>query len=174
VIVAAGEAMTPGPNNAPYDSQTFQILATVSPVDALSGAALPTYQVILTITGRPDPAGGTVCDPKHDSGQPLTQTGTANNVAFTVTSIFTCSGSYKSGQLTYTETTTSYLIVYANGVTCQANVPFINQAFWGSFTNATTVSGSYSADAVTYQCSNGQTSQSDPHNGAWGGTVTGA
>ena len=173
LIVPPGEAMTPGPNHSPYDSQTFTLIATVSPVDAVTGAALPAYHVALTITGRPDPAGGAVCDPTHDSGQPVTQTGTTNNVKFTITSIYMCSGGYKGGMLTYTEKTTSYQIVYASGVTCQANVPFTTQVLSGSFITATTASGTYSADAILYQCSDAQTFQSNPQNGTWTGTVSG-
>ncbi len=172
-IVAPGEAMTPGPNGAPFDSQSFTFTATVKPVDAVSGMALPSFTDALAVTGRPDPAGGTVCDPKNDTGQPVIESGATSGTGYTLTYIATCSGAYKGGMLTYTETATSYQIKFVNGVICKANVPFVNQSLTGSFTSATTISGAYSADALTFTCNNDTSFQNSPQKGAWTGTLTG-
>ncbi len=172
-VVAQGEALTPGPNNAPADSQSFTLVLTVHPRDAVTGEALPGYQTYLVITGKPDPAGGAVCNPLYDNNRTVTQTGTSSGINFTITSSYTCSGTYKGGKLSYTETTTSYQIVYATGLRCQAKTPYVNQAFSGSFTSATTLSGTFRADAISYQCSNGQTVQAHPKTGTWTGTPGG-
>jgi hypothetical protein len=171
-IVSPGQANTPGPNGAPADdTPSFTVNATVSPSDAVTGEQLQSFNDTLVVTGKPDPAGGTVCDPKNDSGQPITQTGTTSSgVSFTVTYLANCSGTYKSGQLTYTETATSYQIAFGNGVNCRANVPFVNQDLTGSFTDPTTISGTYKADAITINCSNGQSIQTNPEKGTWTGT----
>jgi hypothetical protein len=171
VVVAQGEAMTPGPNGAPYDSQTFSFTATVSPADAVTGAPLPGFAHTLAVTGRPDPAGGAVCDLQHDTNQPITQTGVSGGVAYTQTYLATCSGTYKGGKLSYIETLTSYQITFANGVACRANVPVVHQSLTGSFTDAKTIIGVYSADAMTITCSNGTSIQDNPQKGTWTGVL---
>ena len=169
-IVAQGQANTPGPNGAPPDdTPSFTVNATVSPQDAVTGQPFQDFRDTLADTGQPDPAGGTVCDPQNDSGQPTTQTGTSSGIGFTVTAIFTCSGTYKGGALTYTEKATSYQVAFDNGIKCQANVPFVNQDLSGRFTDANTISGTYKSDAVTFICSNGQSIQSNPQKGTWTG-----
>lgn len=172
-VVPQGEAMTPGPHNAPSDSQTFSFTAAIRPADAVTGAPLPSFTHTLVVSGRPDPAGGAVCDPRNDTGQPIAATGVSHGVAYTQTFIATCNGVYKGGKLAYIETLTSYQIAFANGVTCRANVPVVHQSLTGSFTDAQTISGVYSADAQTITCTNGTTIQNNPQRGTWTGTLTG-
>ncbi len=169
-IVAPGEAHTPGPNGAPHNDASFNIDAQVSAQDALTGEPLQPFRDQLVVTGKPDPAGGTVCDPKTDTGQPVTQTGTSNGMNFTVTAIFTCSGTYKGGALTYTEKATSYQVAFDNGVTCRISAPVVVQDLTGSFTDANTLSGTFKSDPATYVCNNGQTIPVDPDKGTWTGT----
>lgn len=171
-IVAQGETNTPGPNGAPPDdTPSFTLNASVSPQDAVTGQQLQTYQDVLTVTGKPDPAGGTVCDQRYDTNQPVTQTGTTSSgVGYTITYIATCSGTYKGGMLTYTETITSYQVAFANGLNCRGNVPFVNQNLTGTFTDANTVSGTYKSDALIITCSNGQSIQGNPQKGTWTGS----
>src|ERR1051326_3470139 len=52
--------------------------------------------------------------------------GTSGGIRFTITSSYTCSGTYKGGAFPYTEMTTSYQIVYATGLRYQAKTPCIN------------------------------------------------
>lgn len=171
-IVPQGQADTPGPNGAPPDdTPSFTINATVSPQDAVTGQQFQDFRDTLTVTGKPDPAGGTVCDQRYDTNQPVTQTGTTSSgVGYVLTYIATCSGTYKGGMLTYTETATSYQIAFANGLNCRANVPFVNQDLTGSFSDANTLSGTYKSDAVTINCSNGQSIQGNPQKGTWTGS----
>src|SRR5579871_2920920 len=44
-VVPQGEAMTPGPHNAPSDSQTFSFTAAIRPADAVTGAPLPSLPI---------------------------------------------------------------------------------------------------------------------------------
>ncbi|HLW00033.1 MAG TPA: hypothetical protein VKT82_15295 [Ktedonobacterales bacterium] len=167
IIVNQGEAGTPGPKGAPTNSATFQLQVTVQSRDATTGAQQSPQQSTLAITG-PD---GKVCDPKNDTGQPITQTGSGIRVTY----VTTCSGTYKGGTITYTETLVreSFLLTSDN-VTCTAtNVPVSIEQLEGSFTDAHTASGSYKADAVNFSCSNGQTTQADPATGTWTGTLAG-
>src|SRR5579875_896024 len=142
-IVTPGQANTPGPNGAPPDDASGTVDATVT-----ANGTSDTFQ--LTVTGSPD--GGKVCRDR-DNGQPQSQQGTTTDgVAYTATVAYTCSGTYKGGQLSYTETATSAKVVYANGLSCTANVPFVNMHLQGSFSSNTAISGNYSQDAVTFNC----------------------
>jgi hypothetical protein len=173
VVVAPGQASTPGPNGAPADNVSFVLSLTISPVDANTRATLPSFYDTLTVLGRPDPTGGMVCDPQHDTGQPVETTSRGGGPSYVLTYVATCSGTYAGGHLTYTETATSFQIVYASGLTCQAQVPVVLQSLEGSFLDAMTVNGSFRADALDFVCSNGQSSQNAPQTGTWSGTITG-
>lgn len=173
VVVAQGQAGTPGPNGAPPDGMSFVLSLTVSPIDTSTKATLPSFYDTLTVLGRPDPKGGLVCDEQHDTGQPIETKSRGGGLSYVVTYVATCSGTYKGGRLSYTETATSFQLVYASGLTCQAQVPVVLQSLEGSFLDGTTVNGSFRADALDFTCSNGQSSTNAPQTGAWSGTITG-
>ncbi len=172
MIVPQGEAHTPGPNGAPPDDITGIVVATIKSNNP-SGQNGPQTRN-LNISGRPDPQGGTVCG-DGDDNKPVTQNEASNGVTGTVTLALTCSGTYKAGKLTYTETVTSAKFTFTeNGitVTCPATTPFTNLHLEGTFSNATTVSGTSSSDKFTINCDHGVgplTIGGD--NGTWTGTM---
>ena len=141
-IVAPGKSNTPGPNGAPTDSANMTIAAAIQ-VASASGATALTVK------------NGSVCSDKDD-GQPHGTNGNATNgVTYVVTLTLTCSGTYQGGQLTYTETGSNLKVVYSDGLTCTVSQSFVNKHLEGAFSNATTVSGNYSSDAVTMNCNLG-------------------
>lgn len=170
-VVKRGEANTPGPNGAPPDDASLNINTSVT----LNGDPMQ-HTETLTITGRPDPKGGTVCIEGDDNGQPHPVTGSTGNVTFRETIVLSCSGLYKNGQLTYTETATSDKIEFSNGLTCTAHTPYTYQHLTGAFTNATSIKGTFTSDNVTVDCSNGVgTQQLNGNQGTWTGqTVQGS
>lgn len=164
-VVKQGEAGTPGPNGAPPDDASLAINASVT----LKGDPVQ-HTETLTVTGRPDPKGGTVCIGGDDNGQPHTLTGTSNGVTFSETIVLSCSGLYKNGQLTYTETATSDKIAFSNGLTCIARTPYTYQHLTGAFTSATSISGTFTSDNITVDCTGGVgTQQLDANQGTWTG-----
>jgi hypothetical protein len=162
-IVNQGQDKTPGPNGAPTDSASMKIIAIV-----LAGSSSGTDH--LTVTGSAN--GGTVCG-DLDDGQPHTSNGTASGVGYVQTVVYSCSGTYKSGKLDYTEKVTSYKVAFDNGVNCTASVPFTSQHLTGTFSDASAVSGNYTEDSFTFTCGT-QSSSSTPNNGTWTGVATGS
>lgn len=176
-IVPQGEANTPGPNGAPADHANFSLAAVVqiqNPQPGQDGS----LQETLVITGQADPAGGTVCQAR-DNGQPFMQQGTVldasgmpTTITYQETLILTCSGSYKGGQLSYTETATSDQYVLSNGLNCQATTPYTLQTLSGSFSSATASSGSWSADGYAITCDQAFFFTQHPaEQGTWSGTI---
>ena len=158
-IVTPGQANTPGPDGAPTDTVSMTIDGSVN-----AGSSSGT----LTLTVN----GGKVCR-NLDDGQSHDHTGTANGVGYTETTVHTCSGSYKGGKLSYIETATSDKIVFDNGLTCTAHVPYVSAHLEGTFSSATSISGSYTEDTIIIDCNMGVGSQSFTANtGTWTGTAS--
>lgn len=169
-IVAQGEAGTPGPNGAPPDCKSFTLSVQVQRTDAANGDQLNSFKDTLQVTGQQDPAGGKVCG-QDDDGQPHAFNGSdSSGNKFTETLVFQCSGSYKSGKISYKETATSDKYVFSDGFSCTASGPYTFQELDGSFSSSTEVSGTYSADSVTYICSSGPPQPLDPEKGTFSGT----
>lgn len=171
-IVPQGQAHTPGPHGSPPDDMSFSLVANVQSEDAVTGKQQTPFSETLMITGRPDPAGGTVCR-SVDNGQPQVLTGnSSNNVTYRETLIWMCNGTYKDGKLTYTETATSDKIDFSNGVSCVARTPYVAEQLEGTFTGNNTASGSYSTDGITADCNQGLGAQQfDADKGTWTGTI---
>jgi hypothetical protein len=170
VIVAEGDAGTSGPKGAPPNNATFSLRVTVSPKDATTGETFSQFADQLTVNGPANPNNAAVCDTQADTGQPQTGSGDAGSgVTYQDTIILTCSGSYKQGQLEYKETVTSWRRAFSNGVTCTAQTPFNLQDLKGAFTDATTISGSFSSDSITFNCDNGRSVTGDPSTGTFTG-----
>lgn len=164
-IVPQGQAHTPGPNGSPTDDASpFTINLRVTASDG----SFDPFNDNLTVTSTND-AGKQVCNPKYDDGAPHSFTSSAND--YTETYTWSCTGSYKGGKLTYTETSTKDQIKFTNGVTCTAQVPYVFEHLEGSFTSSTAINGTYSADAITYACTNGNSQQFDATTGTWTGTA---
>lgn len=172
LIVPQGQAHTPGPNGAPPDDASFTLNANLQIQDAVTGQQLGSATDTLTITGKPDPAGGTVCQ-SVDDGQPHTSTGSTNNgVTYRETIVWSCNGTYKGGKLSYTEMVTSDTVAFSNGVSCVAHTPYVYQHIEGSFSSHNTVSGTLSTDSITVDCNQGVgTQHSDARKGSWTGQM---
>lgn len=171
VIVPQGQAHTPGPHGAPPDDMSFTLGVNVQVQDAVTGQQSGTYTETLLITGQPDPAGGTVCQ-SVDDGQPHILTGTASGgLTYRETIIWTCSGTYKGGKLSYTETATSDRIAYSNGVTCVARTPWIDQQLEGTFSSQNTISGTIISESATVDCSGLGLRVVNARKGSWTGQM---
>jgi len=170
-IVPQGEAHTPGPNGAPPDDVTGIAVATIK-FDTNPQNDPPPLG--LQITGRPDPQGGTVCG-SADNNKPITNNSTVKGIAITEVVTLTCSGTYKAGKLSYTETVTSDKgTLSANGVTvnCSTVTSYVRLHLDGTFTSATTISGVASSDKVVFICDQGVGPLTDDANtGTWTGTM---
>ncbi len=174
-IVPQGEAHTPGPNASPPDDMSFSLSVNIQAQDTVTGKQLTPFLETLMVKGQPDPAGGTVCRQSLNSGQPQTFDSTFNGstINYHNTYIETCSGTYKSGKLSYVETVTSDQYTLSNGATCVAKTPYILQRVDGSFTNSNTISGTYSYDGIQAPCTGGGGGivTFDPAKGTWTGTI---
>lgn len=153
VIVAQGERGTPGPGGAPPDDANFTVAVDIN------NAGFWYFPDTLKVVGKSDSSGGTVCQDRDNGGTssqdgPIidANTGQPNGVTYHETITFSCTGTYKSGKLTYVETAVSDTFALSNGVTCQGNVPRIIQSLSGTFSSATAISGTWSADALTLSC----------------------
>ncbi|WP_141727748.1 zinc ribbon domain-containing protein [Thermogemmatispora onikobensis] len=170
VIVPQGQAHTPGPNGAPPDDASFKIAFTAS-----SGSS--TQSGTFTVTGHPDPAGGTVCasyaNGMQDDGQPHTLSGvTSSGIRYQETLVATCQGTYRSGKIIYKEIYNQDRVVFQTSlgnVTCTAS-PHTVQAE-GSFVDATHVKGTLSGPVYSYSCDNGNSSQVQAATGTWEGQL---
>lgn len=170
VIVPQGQAHTPGPNGAPPDDASFKIAFTAS-----NGSQ--TQSGIFTVTGHPDPAGGTICasyaNGMQDDGQPHTLSGvTSNGIRYQETLVANCQGTYRAGKIIYKEFYSQDQVVFQTSlgnVTCTA-APHTVQVD-GSFVDATHVKGTLSGPAYSYSCDNGNSSQVQEVTGTWEGQL---
>jgi hypothetical protein len=171
-IVPPGEAGTPGPNGAPPDNASFTISVTIHHQDAVTGKQFDDAMHLLIITGRPDPQGGMGCQ-QRDDGQTHSFTDTdSTGATYTNYTAWTCQGVYKGGKLTYTELITTNYSTYASGASCVSQTPFTDEHLEGTFTSASTISGTFSKDGYTNTCTPGNTTQQyDAQTGTWTGTI---
>ncbi len=154
-VVNPGEASTPGPNGAPPDDANGTIVASIT-------ANNNTANYILNVKN------GTVCR-TQDDGQSHSSTGTlTDGTGYRENRSMTCSGTYKTGKLAYTETVTSDTITFDDGVTCTASSSYVNAQLDGTFTSNTAVSGNYSDGAANFVCSGQGTSTNSPVNAETG------
>lgn len=171
IVVTQGQAHTPGPNGAPANDASFRINATMQG-HYETGTTLIANRLLI-ITGRPDPAGGTVCAQDAD-GTPhtITQT-TSNGSPFKVTFALTCSGTYKGGKFSYDERLTQGSIVFffaGTTVTCTLNSG--TRHFEGTFSHGTG-SGTFSYPHMTSQCNQqGASAWLYSATGTWSGTLS--
>jgi hypothetical protein len=170
-ICQQGECNTPGPNGAPPDDMSFNLTITIQHYDSTNNQQLSPFQETLIVTGRPDPAGGSVCE-SVDDGQPRTSTGNfGGGLTYTRTTVYTCSGTYKGGQLSYTETVTRRTYSLSDGGSCTAQVPFVFEHLVGTFSSGNTISGSYSDAGSTAPCTDNGTVTISPEGGTWTGQI---
>jgi hypothetical protein len=169
-VVPQGQAHTPGPNDALPDDGSGSIDATIQIQDTATGQVFGVKET-LTITGGADPNGGKVCG-STDDGQPHTDTQSlTNGVTVHETITLTCSGTYKGGKLTYIEKATSDKIEYSNGLTCTAQAPFVLEHLEGTFSDHTTIKGTFSSDPPTFNCNKGGARTYNARTGTWTGQL---
>ena len=145
---------TPGPDGSPADSARLFLSDGQQSVlqDAGTGKQIGPFAVSLWILGRSDPSGGIVCQ-SSDDGQPNTYLGNlGNGVTYREFYVFSCSGAYKRGKLSYIETAISSKIISSDGVICVAHTPFVIEDLDGSFASQSVISGTVSGDSVTLDC----------------------
>jgi len=163
-IVPQGQASTPGPNGAPPDDKSFTVNVNYQASGEVS------HQITLQVTGHSDPTGGSACTSRADGVQ-NTYNGQDNNGLYRNIYTLTCSGTYKGGKLIYTETLTSDKYIYANGLTCIQRAPYVLMHLEGTFSSATTISGSYSQEARSYDCTPGGPTDFSAALGNWTGQM---
>jgi hypothetical protein len=193
-VVHQGEAHTPGPYGSPADDTAhFTLYITIVAQLAVSQTALPSLNLggetmTLTVQGRPDPAGGAVCNLPQDDGQSRStgegSSGLPNGIITSIvyvrpgsngsfvfptkeTTAYTCSGTYQGGKISYIETNTVDKIVYSNGVTCSLPGPRVTAQLAGAFNSATTASGTYNVPTSALKCSDGSTQKTLAETGTW-------
>jgi hypothetical protein len=172
VIVPQGQAHTPGPNGAPPNDTSFAISGTIKAQDTVTGKQFNNWIDILTITGKPDPAGGSVSINSRDDGQPHTYSGDfGNGLTYTEKVIFKGSGTYLGGKLAYTETVISDVYTLSNGSTCKLNSPYVTERLEGTFSDQDTISGTFSSEAFSITCSDGGKVYGNALTGTWSGTL---
>lgn len=151
-IVQQGRANTPGPNGAPPDDASFKIIAKIQ-VQGAAGVNPYSTQETEFVTGHSDPEGGTVCRSEDNGKTVVTSTYTYNtHIPVRKTSTFSCSGSYKGGKLTFTETMRTETSVYSqfNGTTatCTLNSPQPDEQMSGSYIGKNTFKGTLTYPAI--------------------------
>lgn len=174
-IVQQGQANTPGPDGAPPDDASFRLNITVQ--GPYSDIADPfASNPVLIITGHPDPEGGTVCSP-DDNGQPITSNSTtlSTGTPYTEVSTATCSGTYKAGQISYSETDTSVSITWQdNGlnINCVQPKSAVDLQMTGAYAGNGAFSGKFNAPEILYTCDQqGYGFHQVALNGTWTGTI---
>lgn len=174
-VVHPGQANTPGPDGAPPDDASFRLRVSLQSSDPYVGEPFASNPVLI-ITGHPDPRGGTVCSP-DDDGQSFTHNGTTVNsgAPFTETDTASCTGTYKTGQISYTETDTSVHILWqSNGVNinCVLNNPAVVLQLTGAYAGHNTFSGTINYPYVPYSCDTQNYSfYQEAVQGTWTGTI---
>lgn len=170
-IVNQGESGTPGPNGAPANSFSFTLNLNLKQTN---GTGAP-YTEILIVTGQRGSNSATVCDQQNDTGQPVTSSGAPQGgLPYTRTDTYACQGTYQTGKLSYTETLSSSKVDYGQGLSCQIAGPATIMQIQGSFSSATTLSGTYTAPGYAMPCTSGLTVPALTFSstiGTWTGTI---
>ncbi len=172
-VVSQGQAHTPGPGGAPPDDASFTIKVTIK----TTGSPSNTYTDLLTVSSQPGHDGGTVCNPNLDTNQTTSDSGNGQNgTTYKSTVVYSCSGTYKAGKLSYTETITNYKSVYSDGVTCQTPGSYPFEKLDGAFSNGTAINGTYNTLTYPIKCSSSDnrftnTGNSTIETGTWTATI---
>lgn len=180
IIVAAGQANTPGPNGAPSDNSSFKISANFSGTVLETGNP-DTSSETITVTGSPNATSGSVCG-EHEDGVPFVTSDTFSGgnlagVEYKETFVETCSGTYSGGKLEESITVSNQYLTYinssSNNVICSPAVPYVYEQIQGTFSSATAISGTYNSASAKLTCnSDFETITQYAEAGSWNGTVS--
>jgi hypothetical protein len=116
-IVQQGEAHTPGPKGAPPNDATFTV--DVSVQGRWDDNARYEDNFVLKVTGQHEPQ---VCS-DYANDTPQSGTITFEGDTYPDQSTYTCTGTYKGGIITYTETLQAMNIFDSKGNTCSLSSP---------------------------------------------------
>lgn len=164
-VVLPGQANTPGPNGAPPDDASFSMhISQNTPIQEQyngSNGQLSNADP-LVVTGHADPAGGSVCKAR-DNGQPQTYNGTtADGLSDTQVATFSCTGTYKGGRVSYTETLLSDIVTVSyqgDSYVCHLLTSSVNEQLSGSYTASGNFSGTITYSSFPqsdFSCTTGQ------------------
>lgn len=171
-VVSEGQAHTPGPKGSPSDDQSFKLEVLLIGQDNESGKPF-TSKATLIVTGRADPAGGSICT-QYADGQPHTATDTSASGANTRETIASqCDGSYKSGKVDYTEKLLQdSLEITEQGRTFKCALDNADTALHltGNFDGPSTAKGTFDNGSQSYTCDIPGTNKLLTHaTGSWTG-----
>lgn len=146
-VVMQGEVNTPGPNGAPSDDANFTLNVTIQGEDTstqaqdrLNGVNGPLSSADpLIVTGNTTSAGGSVCKERDDGQEQTYQGTTSTGLPYTQVATFSCTGTYKGGQLAYTETLVSDVVTIGGqgaSYTCHLLTSGVDEQLNGGYTAA--------------------------------------
>lgn len=144
LVVKQGQAHTPGPHGSPPDDASYKLKVKLDMVNEFGNKVNTDIDFILIVTGKPDPAGGSVCSEDAD-GKPHVKN-YPKQFNMTTTTIYSCEGTYKAGRIDYTQMITDVKMVFA-GYSNETNVcvnkgeAFLYHHLIGTFNDAKTITG---------------------------------
>lgn len=160
-IVAQGQGHTPGPNGAPPDDASFNMQMSVQVQNAGDTTSTSTMDTLL-VNGNSSPDGGSVCRDR-DNMQPQTyNSSTTSGLPDTLVYTFSCSGTYKHGHISYTETLLSALVTvnYQGRLyTCRLLTSGVDEQLSGNYTTQGKFVGTVTLSAFPtsdFACTTGQ------------------
>jgi hypothetical protein len=173
-VVAQGQDGTPGPFGAPPDNASFTVNASEQgQLDQGFGSFK--YNETLIVTGHPN--GGSVCG-ESDTGtaKHYDNLTAVDGTSYSADIATSCSGTYKGGHITYTETILSWVgtFNFSTGPdVCTLIAPGIDEQLSGSFTAQGVFSGTVQDNSFPqsdFSCKNGANNALIGGNGTWTGT----
>ena len=187
-VVVQGQANTPGPNGAPPDDASFSMSVSVqgqnAPVQEQyngSNGSLSSTDP-LAVTKQASSAEGSVCKARDDRQAQTYNGTTTGGLSDTQVATFSCSGTYKSGQISYTETLLSDVVTVSyqgDSYVCRLLTPGVDEQLTGSYTTSGSFSGTITYSSFPqsdFSCTTGQLSYFNfslaGGNGTWSATDT--
>jgi hypothetical protein len=181
-VVAQGVAHTPGPFGAPPDDASFQVSMQFRGTYSQGGGSFSGSDTEI-VSGRPDPAGGRVCQPE-DNGLPHQYTNHTLDTGLpeTQTIVYSCSGTYRAGALNFTETLLSDTVQLTDQgaqITCHLLHPGVDERLTGTYSAQGKFSGTLTYPGIpraNFSCTSGPFSSFYfflySGSGTWTGTIT--
>jgi hypothetical protein len=160
-VVAQGVAHTPGPFAAPPDDASFQVSIQFQGTYNQGGGPFSGSDTEI-VSGRPDPAGGRVCQPQ-DNGLPHQYTSHTLDTGLpeTQTIVYACSGTYRGGTLNLTETLLSDTVQLTDQgaqIACHLLHPGVDERLTGTYTAQGRFSGTLTYPGIPrsdFSCTTG-------------------
>jgi hypothetical protein len=168
-IIQQGNDGTPGPNGSPSNTATFKIA-----IELHMQSFADTYE--LDVTGRSDSQGGAVCAPGDDGSQQKSSQTLSDGTVINEVSTYTCSGTYKAGQVTYDDTLNTRVYSDDTGDSCSLNTEQTSYIqITGTYMTSQQFSGDITLSAIgddQYTCTGLTNPGTSGDTGTWTGTVS--